>query len=308
MTTRSTCGMGPRVGFTLLELLVVLGILGVVLGLALPAVQRAREAAARVQCLNKMKQVGLALHNFHTTHGRFPPSRPQQPMTTTHEPDSLLSWMALILPQMGQDPLWAASEQACRLENRSYLNPPHIGYATPLRDYICPNDSRLFVPLTSPEGTPAGFTSYIGVGGSDDGGGFHPGVFCDQVIGIQMTDITDGTSQTLMVGERPPPDSLQAGYWYSAFDTGGAFPGPNHFLILNAPRFAGDTQCSQAGSQFGPGRRENPCDRFHYWSLHPGGANFTFADASARFLPYSARSVIPALVTRANGETVAPLD
>jgi prepilin-type processing-associated H-X9-DG protein len=109
-----------------------------------------------------------------------------------------------------------------------------------------------------------------------------------------------------MVGERPPPDTFQAGIWYTALvqqpDTG-----PDGVMIYGGPWTVGD-RCLSAGLRFGPGRTDNPCDRNHLWSLHRGGANFLFADGSVRFLADAAESLLPALATRAGGEVATPPD
>src|SRR5947208_1831693 len=97
----------PR-GFTLIELLVVISIIAVLIGLLLPAVQSAREAARRIQCTNNLKQIGLALHHYHDAFGVFPPGG-----ITNFKPTggdiwsaNLMSWRALILPRMEQNPLY----------------------------------------------------------------------------------------------------------------------------------------------------------------------------------------------------------
>ena len=132
---------------------------------------------------------------------------------------------------------------------------------------------------------------------------FAPGVF-SQSPGIRLSEITDGASQTLMVGERPPPDSLQAGRWYSSLYGLEPNPGPDEEMAIPSPRWAQDFECAPAASRFGPGRTDNPCDRYHFWSLHPGGANFLFADGSVRFLPYSIEPIMSALATRSGGEII----
>src|SRR5205823_10635579 len=99
----------PRRSFSLVELLVVLGTLGLLVGLLLPAVQAVRAAADRMACLSRLKQLGLALHHYHDTQGRLPapPLR-----ASSSDPSLLLNWMALILPHLEQEALWSASVQA----------------------------------------------------------------------------------------------------------------------------------------------------------------------------------------------------
>jgi prepilin-type processing-associated H-X9-DG protein len=295
-----------RSAFGLIELMVVVGVIGVLVGLILPAVQQARESSARARCLNNLKQIGTALHNFHTTHGRLPPL-PANPRTDSGNPNVVLGWMALILPEMEEEGLYRASVEACRLDPNPLHNPPHTGMANVVRCYVCPDDGRLLSPLTDSLGVEASYTSYIGIGvtfapGENRG---KLGVFGSSP-GIRLTEITDGTSQTIMVGERPPPESLQAGWWYPGFaaiSTGTR--GPNNWMALGGPVVIGpDETCNLTGVAFGPGRTANPCDRHHLWSLHPGGANFLFADGSVRYLPYSAEPLIIALGSRSGGEVV----
>jgi prepilin-type processing-associated H-X9-DG protein len=305
----------PRSAFTLIETLVVIGVIGIVVGLLVPAVQSARDAAARISCLNNLKQIGLALHHYHDIHHQFPPLPVPSPIS--RDPNARLGWMALILPQMEQEPLYQASVQACQIDS-NFLHdpphiddPPHIGFSTVVRSYACPSDSRLLTPLTDSFGVRATFTSYIGIAGTRPPPGATMGlvgVFPGSP-GCRLSDIRDGTSQTIMVGERPPPDSLQAGWWYPIFHklrTG--FRGPNNFLLLGntAYDYEGEENegCILSKEAFGPGRLDNPCDRFHLWSLHRGGANFLFADGSARYLPYSAEPLVMAMGSRSGGEVV----
>jgi len=287
-----------RWGFSLVELLVTIGVIGVLVGLTLPAVQQARESAARTSCLNNLKQIGLGLHAYHSSHGRFPGSNTQ----------IRLGWMVLILPQMGEESLYQRSVAACRIDPDPLHNPPHIGLATVVPTYVCPDDGRLWTPLTDSLQVTAAFTSYIGIWGSFAPGATQglPGVLGGQA-GCRMSQIRDGTSQTLMAGERPPPDSLQAGWWYPVYY--GyilGFRGPNNVLRLGDTAFpySPNDGCVISKGTFGPGTTSNPCDRWHLWSLHSGGANFLFADGSARFLSYSAEPLMIALGSRDGGELV----
>jgi prepilin-type processing-associated H-X9-DG protein/prepilin-type N-terminal cleavage/methylation domain-containing protein len=305
----STSGRGQAKAFSLVEILVAIAVVGVLVGLTLPAVQWARHAAARSACQDHLKQVGLALHNYHAAHGRLPPLPPRadgQP-----DPNLVLGWMGLILPQIGEDGLYRESVRACRIDAEPLHNPPHIALSTVIKAYACPSDSRLLGPQTDRWGTVANFTSYVGVSGSfaSQQRASLSGIFGERP-GIPLTDVSDGTSQTLMVGERPPPDSFQAGWWYPIWQGGAEGRGPNHYFPFGSViMWLGDDECSGARrGYFGPGRLDNRCDRYHFWSLHPGGGNWLFADGSVRFLAYSADPIMPALATRAGGEAVTVPD
>ena len=299
-----------RRGFSLVELLAVLGVIGVLVGLALPAVQAARDTASRAACQNRLRQVGLGLHNYHATRGRFPSSsfgvNPAAVGPAT--PDEVLSWMVNTLPHLEQQALYDQAYTACRAERLAYLDPPHAGNATPVAAFTCPVDQRLTRPLTTPTGRSVALASYIGVAGSGlapnvargqraPGGGFD----WDQAV--RLTDITDGTSNTIHVAERPPPDTAQAGDWYQCSWGREDFAGPTGTMHLYQPVFVIGDPCPS--SLYGPGRTDNVCDRYHFWSLHRGGANFLFCDGSVRFLPYTTtRQVLSALCTRAWNESV----
>jgi prepilin-type processing-associated H-X9-DG protein len=302
-------------GFSLVETLVVIGVLGVLIGLLVPAVQHVRASASRAACQNNLKQIGVALQNYESAHGRLPPQPYPKPPSgqLSNNPNQLLSWRALILPQVEQSALWESAVRACQTEVYPFRNPPHVGYATVVPLYVCPADGRLRSPLRHPSGDEAAFTSYIGVAGYLT---IVPPVYDPGALGVpavpgpRMTDITDGTSQTVLAGERPPPSSPQAGRWYGRVLNGdGTIPhvGPDEAMLVNPPNMMSpdDFECRMAGARYGPGRIDNPCDRYHFWSLHPTGANWLFADGSVRFLPYSAREILPALATRAAGEVVA---
>jgi prepilin-type N-terminal cleavage/methylation domain-containing protein/prepilin-type processing-associated H-X9-DG protein len=300
-----------NIGFTLLELVVVISIIGILMCLLLPAVQHSRESAARVECQNKVRQIGMALHLHHDIHRCLPPKAPSG---DPYDPNILLHWHALILPQIDQAGLWTVSVEACRTDPVSYHNPPHVGHVTPLDTYVCPNDRRLRSPLSMPNGQLAAFSSYLGVAGSVIGSvqigpnAFQPAPgLLGQQPGPNFGEVTDGLSQTLMAGERPPPASGQAGRWYSGFWLGNGtfFPGPDGAMLIPALAFSPQDPCMPSGNGFGPGRIDNPCDRYHFWSLHPGGGNFLFGDGSVRFFNYSAAPILPALATRSGNETVS---
>jgi prepilin-type processing-associated H-X9-DG protein len=298
---------------SLIEVLVTIGLIGLLVSLLLPAVQSVRGTADRVGCQNNLKQIGVALRNFESAHGRLPPTGAGDGLLlTSHSPDVLLTWMAHILLYVDQEGLWARSVEACKIESLVYKNPPHVGYVTIIKSYVCPADARLFTLGVPRSGRVAAFASYLGVAGSfigpavivgNGGNTIHaaPGVL-GAAPGIRLADIRDGLSQTIMVAERPPPGTYQAGFWYSAlnWEVNG---GPDAEIRYGQP-LMGTDGCDSTAYHYGPGRIDNPCDRGHFWSLHSGGANFLFADGSVRFLSYSADAILPALATRAGGEIV----
>jgi prepilin-type N-terminal cleavage/methylation domain-containing protein len=178
-----------RRGFTLVEAIVVTGIIGLLAGIAIPAIQRVRGLADRVACLNNLRQIGTALHLYHTDYKRLPP----QPSDFNHEllsnnPNVSLGWMALILPYIDHGPLWTQSVKACQLDTQTFHNPPHVGYSTVVKLYICPTDNRISVPLTPPgSNTPTAYGSYLG----NEGTVFHHGVLGSDLPGIRFTQIRD---------------------------------------------------------------------------------------------------------------------
>lgn len=138
-----------------------------------------------------------------------------------------------------------------------------------------------------------------GTGFDRDDGVYHP------KLRVSTAGITDGTSNTVMIGERPTGRSGYYSGWYSGWGTLRYFRGqlmPVSEEWTNAP--VERSVCADR-TVFQFGKYDDPCHHNHFWSLHPGGANFAFADGSVKFLRYSAASVLPALATRAGGEVVS---
>jgi prepilin-type processing-associated H-X9-DG protein len=296
--------LGKRLGGTLIEVLVVIGVIGVLVGLILPAVNQVRATATRTRCQNNLRQIGLALHQYHDAHGRLPP---EPPSANPGDANATLSWMALILPHIEQDALYRTSIAASLSDPDPLHNLPHVGMATVMPMYICPSDSRLREPLTDQFGVRAGFTSYIGILGILPRGTSR---VKDGVLGgrpgVRFAEITDGLSQTIAVGERPPPDNLQAGWWYPGFNADGVgLRGPNNGIVLGGVFLFANAPCGSIRGTFGPGRTAVPCDRYHIWSLHPGGANLLLADGAVRFFPYAAEPTIIAMASMNGGESVS---
>jgi prepilin-type N-terminal cleavage/methylation domain-containing protein len=294
-----------RIGFSLLELVVVLAILGTLMALLLPAIEHARRAAARLQCQNNLKQVGLALHNYHDTIGSFPPA-------FATDAYRYLTWMGRLTPFLDDSTLWQQTEQAYRVTPMPWQTPPHPSNRS-LILYSCPADPRMLLAAPLVEvywlagGTTlqaltvrVGLTSYLGVSGTDLNS--RDGIFYARSA-VRLLDITDGTSQTIMVGERPPSTDLQYGWWYAG--QGQKLTGSLDMVLgareINVVR---PDLCPVGPYDYGPGKLNDPCAMFHFWSMHSDGANFLCADAAVHFLAYGRGNIVPALATRAGGEAV----
>lgn len=259
-----------RLGWTLVELLVVVAILGVLLGMVLPAVQGAREAGRRTQCLNHLRQLGLALHAYHAAQGTFPVGCVQFRVHASQTSRRQLAWSALLLPYLEERALYERLDLLAPYD--AAANAPAA--ATVLPVYLCPSTPR----ASGREGA-RGASDYGGIFGERISSPNKPpkGVLLNEVS-ISLRRITDGASQTLIVGECADfPD----GQWINGrnlFDQA--------FAIQRAPPFENDLR-----------------------SFHPGGVQAAWADGSARFLPETtALRVLAALCSRAGGEVTTLSD
>ena len=199
-----------RPAVTLIELLVVIAIIAILFAILVAAVQKIREAAARAQCANNLKQIGLAAHQFHNANKAFPAG---MRFDYGSDPYRYMSWLTQLLPHLDQGPLWLTTEQAYEQSTSPFKNPPHVGLATVMPVFACPADSRAGQAHIAPRnGYLVAFTSYLGVSGLDlttnDGVLFRDS-------SIRIGDITDGASNTLLAGERPPSADFQFGWWYA---------------------------------------------------------------------------------------------
>lgn len=284
-----------RRAFSLLELLVVVAILAVVAGLTLAGVARARAAGFRLQCGNNLRQIGLALQHYHDDHRVFPPG---VSVAGAFASMRSLSWQARLLPYLELNSLWAESVAAYQVQP-SWTQPPHPGHRA-IRVYHCPSNP-FDVGVIVPTDRPVGLTSYLGVAGRNYR--FHEGVFFPDSK-VRLADIGDGTSLTLLVGERPAMIQHRYGWWYAGAGQDGR---GSLDLVLGTAELnisVHTPDCPAGPYSFGPGELDDDCDVFHFWSRHPGGAHFLFCDGSVRFLPYAAASQLPALATRSRGEVI----
>jgi prepilin-type N-terminal cleavage/methylation domain-containing protein/prepilin-type processing-associated H-X9-DG protein len=308
-----------RSGFTLIELLVVIAIIAILIALLVPAVQKVRSAANRISCANNMKQIGLGLHNYHGDFRKLPPGTNFDPTGATFDKYRYAwSWLAQILPYIEQGPLWNQANSWARGPNWQWFpdgdywdnppqSPPNPANGTPVATYSCPSDDRGDLTQSFPQYNLSGviaFTTYLGVSS-----GSTADIYTQDFSGtffihssVRLTDITDGTSQTLFVGERPPSVDLSYGWWFAGGGYEGYSATGDDVLGAREYGFAAALGCPSSMVGFQPGKIGNPCDQVHFWSHHDGGSNWLFGDGSVRFLTYNANAILPQLCTRNGGE------
>jgi prepilin-type processing-associated H-X9-DG protein/prepilin-type N-terminal cleavage/methylation domain-containing protein len=291
----------PRSGYSLLELLVVLGIMAILMGLLIPAVQKIRDVANRGHCQNNLKQLSLALHQFHDSHGTLPMGH----RSASSGVFAYTGWSLALLPYLERSREYADAVSAFAANPSPFVDPPHQHLKSVVSAYQCRSDRRVATPqIARLSNKPVGLMSYLGVSGLDLS--TRDGVLV-QDAAIKLTAITDGLSHTLVLGERPPRYDHQFGWWYAGTGQLGTGSGD---IILGVeeknilPIFAPPLSCQQQKLGFADTKLAEPCAMFHYWSLHPNGANFAFCDGSVHFLRYTSKTILAALASRAGGEGV----
>jgi prepilin-type N-terminal cleavage/methylation domain-containing protein len=336
-----------RPGFTLLELAVVTAIAGLLLSLLLPALQQARSAVRRNECASHLRKIGLAMHAYHSTYRSFPAGvenpdeNPSNPPGKAQGYHPWWSWMALTSQFLdGRNVYEIADGYAQNVSYWPWGGSGNPALGIPLPIWICPADDPARFHTNYGQGLSVAFTSYLGVSGiSDYDSAFRPQL--GKTVGaprgvlfllskIHIRDITDGTGNTVMVGERPPSSPPVWGWWFAGAEypgksksyytgggwtnftqkgTGDVFLGAredDYWQYIQTHEGVSDPVC-KGPMKLGlvEGGLDSFCDQAHLWSLHPGGANFLFASGAVRFLSYRDNNVFPQLCTRA-GRDFAP--
>jgi len=290
-------------GFTLIELLVVIAIIAILIALLLPAVQQAREAARRSTCKNGLKQIGLALHNYHDTHRTFPPgavwygngSAPEN----GRDANWGTTWVVQVLPYMDQAPLYNNYNMSlpARSTNSSTSDSVLQAKIPILR---CPSQPGIDRTLLTQDHTGFSKITYAGSVGAgetldlaDYNNNDRRGIFSTVAQnGAKIRDITDGTTNVIMLGEIVTSNSTadDKGAW--GWCTGALFSGinangvltPNASLVTDRTPYA-----SNNTSDKNPNRRNNPDGTGPdsgqaARSFHVGGVHVALADGSVRFV------------------------
>jgi prepilin-type N-terminal cleavage/methylation domain-containing protein len=307
-----------RHGFTLIELLVVIAIIAILIGLLLPAVQKVREAAARMKCSNNLKQLAIACHSYHDTMGKLP---------RAFDRPTNLSWTVALLPYIEQDNLF---KQFAQTPNGDYTtlgkNNPHG--LTKIAILLCPSSPVEKMAIGAPNnvnppdlvpantGQPPYTTHYYGINGPrgtnpttgvayTTGTRSHEGVrvatqgMFQRDTDIRLTDVTDGTSNTIMFGEMSwasPVFGTRYRTWLRGGDSTVAQPS---FVV-------GCRNITNAINAIFIANLIVPYNDIPMGSMHPGGAMFGLGDGSVRFISQTIDMVTyRALASRDGGEVVS---
>jgi len=332
--------MNRQRGFTLIELLVVIAIIAILIGLLLPAVQKVREAAARMSCSNNLHQLGLALHNYEGGNGKWPPLYPgTAPGSTAFDYKYTWSVLAQLNPYLEQTNIYNTMDLTQPMYDAANLITTQNRFAVVQKVslFLCPADRG--VPVSSAYGvTDMGPTNYVACHGSGvSGGGYGSPIAADGVFpavnGVKITEITDGTSNTAAMSESilgdgaeispTQPGDEKVAYKYLGYtgtlpsDTNCAgspssWNGYNHRGFMWA---SGEARCVSYNHYYTPNSKNFDCvanDPTKTYisvgyraarSRHTGGVNVLLADGSVRFVQDSiSLETWRSLSTRAGGE------
>jgi prepilin-type N-terminal cleavage/methylation domain-containing protein len=279
-------------GFTLIELLVVIAVVSVLVALILPAVQQAREAARVIQCRNNLKQIGLALHNYHDRVGCFPPAYLSVLNADGSDAGPGWGWGAFLLNDVDQAPLYGAIVFTKDIGDAA--NSPVRSVFVPA--FFCPSDRQLgIIKLVDQNDQPF---LYVAVNGNDDvsdARGTNDGAFLENVA-FRARDISDGLSSTFFISERCT--RMAYATWTGAVTGAGvqSFHGQNDLDVAAA------LVLGHCGSDLPNNSQVTDADIFS--SFHQS-TNFLLGDGSVRSVGGSlSASIYSALATRKGGEVV----
>jgi prepilin-type N-terminal cleavage/methylation domain-containing protein len=305
-------------GFTLIELLVVIAIIAILIALLLPAVQQAREAARRTQCKNNLKQIGLAMHNYESTHNTLPGLRNDWQTNVDGKSFVQRSWSRSILPFLEQSALAERWDN-----NRHYHEEPNRGLmaSTVLPMYRCPSTPGASIrdhgppQDTSWEAGDASrplnasvvdyfVSSDVPTWGNASIDGQGDGMLPFRTSSARLRDVTDGLSNTaMMIESAGSPDIYMAGYQRdNTGRTTGAWMG--HWAGRNRIQFAG---YDPTGTVYGGGNRAINASNWNGtpFSFHAGGCHFTMGDGSVRFVGESVDLLtVSKLILRSDGQVI----
>jgi prepilin-type N-terminal cleavage/methylation domain-containing protein len=315
--------------FTLIELLVVIAIIAVLVGMLLPAVQKVREAAARASCQNNLKNLALAVHQFHDAQRRIPYDTSPSSVTgggpSWGAGGTNWSWLARLLPYIEQENLYHQMNiDISYLDGTNgYPNTPTL-LATQIQIFLCPSDNAAQGPTTTAADLPkltVGQTNYKGVSGANwawgesrwlntpgangttDGLTSGDGMFyrADSNKKVRLTDIHDGLSNTFMIGEDIPERSAWCAWPYSNDAVGTCAIYPNSKDPTNGLPYSSNINVPTVS-------HTDWTNTYSFRSRHPGGLQFALGDGSVRFV---AENIDPptyrAMATASGGESlVAP--
>jgi prepilin-type N-terminal cleavage/methylation domain-containing protein len=293
-----------RGGFTLIELLVVIAIIAILIGLLLPAVQKVREAAARMSCGNNLKQIGLALHSYHDRNEGFPPGYYDLAPWPQNDQGPGWGWASYLLPDLEQGNL----QRQINYNQNAGASPASI-QTTFLKVFQCPSDPNSATTFTVNDGGANNWQlahgSYVACNGNDgvddNSTPPHTGAFVRGVRGFRIADMTDGLSNTFFVGERCT--TMSASTWV------GAVPGALDPSIRAPGNFSGASALvlGHCGPHLPNDSIVTDADAMS--SGHTAGVQFLFGDGSVRMVNNSiSQTVYDALATRAGGEVVGGND
>ncbi len=293
--------------FTLIELLVTISIIGVLVALLLPAVQAARESARRAQCVNNLKQIGLALHNYEGIHQTLPPGYLSAYDATGTDLGPGWGWATMMLPQIEQSTTFSAVNFSLGVEVTANQTARLIN----VNNFLCPSDrvepSWAAVDRDILTGAPKRVicwvapSNYGGMNGFSEPGPDGEGVFFRNSR-IAFRDITDGLAQTIAVGERS--HLLGVATWSGAVTGALLFDNDGDQIGSMDLETSPGMILGHSGEGVGPGA--NRSDPNQFYSLHSGrGVNFLFADGHVTYLKSTMNyKTYVALSTRAGGEVI----